>query len=292
MGLARKCSAVSAAVGLLVLVLAVPSASASHLLGNYNGTHAQGGAVGLRVPGVFGSEFLFSAAAPMGKSDAGQDCVPFFPGYPLSQTAIVDHAFNDTIAEGGPGLLGFTLVIAGSFSPPANAAGTLRITSDNWSTPSGEQPVGSICDTGTVSWTATCTPLPVPCSAPMSPSEPAPTFSGSASRARTTRNGRVTVPLRIGCPPPGVDCGVSVAATARVRASASARRELVKLGRSHYVVKVGTSGETRFNLNAKGRRWLRRLRRIQANVELAVTRASSVTRKNITVRLKAPRRTR
>jgi hypothetical protein len=83
-----------------------------------------------------------------------------------------------------------------------------------------------------------------------------------------------------------------VAATARVRASASAKRKLVKLGRSHYFVKVGNSAETRFRLNAKGRRLLRRLGRIKAKVELAVTRASSVTRKNVTVRLKAPRRTR
>jgi hypothetical protein len=161
--------------------------------------------------------------------------------------------------------------------------------------PPGQPPLGATCDTGTVSWTATCVPKeapPSPCSEPL-PEDSAPaTFSGSASGAVVSTSGLVTLPLRIGCPPPGVDCRVSVAATARVRASASARRKLVKLGRSHYFVKVGNSAETRFKLNAKGRRLLRRLGRIKAKVELAVTRASSVTKKNVTVRLKAPRRTR
>jgi hypothetical protein len=273
-----------------LLLLATPPVWAHHVVGIYEGTDAQGARVGFEVKGT-GSYLGGFGASTSGKTDAGQDCSPLYP--PLNNAAdIVDHAFSNTISATWGGIT-FSLTINGSFSAPQSASGTVRVTSDSWMAPPGQPPLGATCDTGTVRWTATCVQKEAPpsfCSKP--PEDSAATFSGSASGARTTRDGRVTLPLRIGCPPPGVDCRVSVAATARVRASAAARRKLVKLGRSHYLIKVGKSAKTRFRLNAKGRRLLRRLGRINAKVELAVTRASSVTRKNVTVRLKAPRRAR
>ena len=118
-----------------------------------------------------------------------------------------------------------------------------------------------------------------------------PTFSGSASRAKISTSGQVTLPLTIGCPPPGADCRVSVAASGRVRASEVAKRKRVTLGRSVYVVKASSSANVRFKLTTRGRGLLRRLRGIEAKVAITVSRDGSVTTKTVTVRLKAPRRT-
>jgi FG-GAP-like repeat/FG-GAP repeat len=118
---------------------------------------------------------------------------------------------------------------------------------------------------------------------------PAPWFRGSGSPARVSPNGRVTLPLRIGCPPPGAPCRVSVAAMARRSADAAARRKRVKLGRSGYVVKVGRSARTRFTLTPWGRSLLRRRERIRAKVEIRVARGSGTTTKTATARLEAPR---
>jgi hypothetical protein len=102
----------------------------------------------------------------------------------------------------------------------------------------------------------------------------------------------VTLPLKISCPPPGAECLVSVAASARVPAHAAARRKQVKLGGSGYVVNVGSSAKTRFKLTKKGRSLLRRLGPIKVKVKVSVTRlGAGVTRKTVTVRLRAPRRT-
>ena len=101
----------------------------------------------------------------------------------------------------------------------------------------------------------------------------------------------MTLPLTIGCPLPGAECLVSVAATARLRASAAARRKRVKVGRSAYAVKVGGSARARFKLTSKGSRLLLRSRRIRAKVEITVTRGTAITKKTVAVRLKAPKRT-
>ena len=278
---------VALAIGVLLLV--VPGASASHLIGTYNGTHSQGGPVRFVVPGPFASDLLFDSPAPIaGKTDLGHDCWPLVKP-PGTHVAIVNHAFSETRTEVVPGFFTSTVTVSGSFSEPQSAGGTLRITSDRWSSPLGQPPPGSICDTGTLSWSASCSSLPIPCSAPSPVGGPSPTFSGSASRARVSTSGQVTLPLRIGCPPPGADCRVSVAASGRVPASTAARRKQVKLGRSDYLVRAGSSSKTRFSLTTKGLKILRRVKRIRAKLEVTVTRGSEIAKKTVTVRLKAPR---
>ena len=268
---------VGVAVGLLVLV--VPPAWATHVEGDYLGTDEIGDAVRFIVRVVEGAGMsvnqFYAVGSGKGKTDLGQDCTPVFPP-PADALPIVDHAFSDAAPP-------FT--VSGSFSEPQSASGTFRAITDTWWPPPGELPRGSTCDTGTVSWTASCANAPLPCST-------SPTFSGSASRAKVATTGKVAFSLRIGCPPPGVDCRVSVAATARVPVGAAAGRRRAKLGRSDYLVKVGSSAKGHFVLSTKGRRLLRRLRRIKAKAEITVTRGSQITEKIVRVRLKAPMPTR
>jgi hypothetical protein len=285
------------AVGLL-LIGAAP-AGATHVLGQYEGTLATGGKVSflvhVSVPPTPSVASFAASPWPMGKTEAGQDCRPAGPPEnPLyNEIPIVDHAFSDTAPP---------TLISGSFAAPLGATGTLRITTESWFPPPGESRLGSTCDTGALSWTASCTtavPSPHLCSPvpdggglpTLPPTSAAPTFGNSGSRANVSRGGRVTLPLTIGCPPPGAECLVSVAATARLRARASARRRRVKVGRLAYAVKVGASAQARFKLTPKGRRLLRRVRRVRAKVEITVTRATAITKKTVTVRLKAPKRT-
>lgn len=289
---------VGIAVGLFLL--GAPPASATHVLGHYEGTLATGGKVSFSVqapvpPAV--SVVGFGASPwPMGKTDLGQDCRPaILPDSPIYNILpVVDHAFSDVTPP---------ILVSGSFAGPLSASGTFRITAGTWFPPPGQSPLGSTCDTGPVSWTASCTtlvPSPYLCSqvpegggfATLPPSTPSPTFRNSGTRAKVSRSGRVTLPLTIGCPPPGPECLVSVAATARLPAGAASLRKRVKLGSSAYAVKVGGSARARFRLTTKGTRLLRRLTRIQAKAAITVTRlGGGATRKRVTVRLKAPRRT-
>jgi hypothetical protein len=271
---------VGLALGLVLL--AVPPAYAHHHYpALYEGTNAQGGEVEFKVASIDGSPvgvYDFYLGAVKGKTDLGQDCVPTYPppaARPDYLTPVVDHAFSSTTPP---------VMISGSFSEPLGAGGTFRIRSGVSTPPEGGLPSGSICDTGDVSWTASCSPVSPSCSA-------APTFSRSASEAKVSTGGRVTVPWTIGCPSPGAGCRVSVVGRARVHASAAAKRRRVTLGRSAYLVKVGSSAAARFKLTATGRRTLRRLDRVKAKVEIKVTRGTSVTRKTVTARLKAPKRT-
>jgi hypothetical protein len=250
----------------------------------------------LAPPSPVASVFGFSATPwPMGKTDLGQDCRPAIPPDNPNDTIlpIFDHAFSDTTPP---------ILVSGSFAAPMNASGTFRITAESWFPPPGQPPLGSTCDTGVVSWTASCTtaipsiylcsPVPEGGGSPTLPpsSSAAPTFSDSGSRAKVLTSGRVTLPLTIGCPLPGAECRVFVAATARLPTNAAARRKRVKLGRSHYLVKVGSSAKGRFKLNPRGRRLLRRLGRMKAKVKITVTRAGNMTGKTVTVRLRQPRR--
>ena len=218
----------------------------------------------------------FAAPPPItGKTDMGQDCVFQYPPRGLDSADIVDHAFSATADVPPP--LGYTLTYDGSFSEPQTASGTLRITSaDAWYPARMEPRIGSVCDSGSLSWTASCV-VEMPDSPCLAIEAAAPTFSGSRSGAKVSANGAVTVPIRVGCPRPGDDCQVSVAA----------KRRKVMLGRSEYVVKAGRSAKTRFKLTAKGRRLLRRLGRVRAKVGITVTRAGAKTEKTVTVRMKA-----
>jgi hypothetical protein len=230
-----------------------------HIEWYYVGTDANGDSVSFQVAladGPFSVQQFVAAGASKGKTAFGDDCTPVFPPPDANDSPlVVDHTFSDTTPP---------VMISGSFSEPRSASGTFRFTS-----------LVDSCDTGTVSWTASCLNATPPC--PTSP-----TFTRTGSEAKVSTRGTATIPLRIGCPPPGVDCRISVAATAR--------RKSAKLGRSRYLVKVGTSDNARFRLTAKGRRLLRRLNRVKANVEIIVTRGSVVTKKTVTIRLKAPKR--
>jgi hypothetical protein len=282
----------------LVLLGASP-AWAAHVGGTYEGTLSNGSVVSFRVvasptpvPGVPSTEAFVqgfhAAPPPLGKTELGQDCRIWEPPPAPTQSLIpiVDHAFSDTTPS---------YMASGSFTDPASASGTHRIVTAAWSPTSGGAPLGTLCDTGTLNWTASCvrpTPVdlclpadlaPLPISAP-------PTFTASGSPAKVSRGGRVTLPLTIGCPPPGLDCRVSVSANANVRAGAAARRKEVKLGRAVYLVKLGSSEAARFRLTRKARALLRRLRRLKAVVDISVNRSGNVTTRILTVRLKAPRR--
>jgi hypothetical protein len=291
--LGRGGQLVGIAVGLLLL--GVPPASASHVLGRYEGTLATGSPLSFGVsvlyppsPTASVTRFVVSPP-PTGRTELGQECRPSAPpDYDI--LPVVDHAFSDTTPP---------TTVSGSFSAPLSASGTFRITTGSWFPPPGEPPLGSTCDTGPLSWTASCTtltPAAYLCSAPpdeggssILPSTSAsPTFRDVGSKATVSRRGRVTLPLRISCPLPGAECLVTVAASARL----PARPKQVKVGGSGYVVNAGGSDETRFKLTKKGRRLLERLRRIKAKIEISVTRlGAGSTRKTVTVRLRAPRRT-
>ena len=260
-----------------VLLVAVPPAYAHHHYpALYEGTHAQGGEVEFKVASIDGSPvgvYDFYLGAVKGKTDLGQDCVPTYPppaARPDYLTPVVDHAFSSTTPP---------VMISGSFSEPLGAGGTFRIR-----TGVSEPHKGSVCDTGDVSWTATCSAVSPSCAPP-------PTLSSSNGKATVSRSGRVTVPLTIGCPPPSVACRISVAASARAPASTAALKRRVKLGRSDYHVSAGRSAKARFDLNRTGRRLLRRLGRLDARVKTTVTRGATVKKKTLTVRLKAPKRT-
>ncbi len=263
-----RLASAAALVGATIVLGASPAWGHHRFPAVYEGTNAQGGRVQFKVGSIDGSPvgvFDFYPGAAKATTDLGQDCVPSYPppaARPDYLTPIVDHAFSSTTPP---------VLISGSFDQLSGARGTFRITSDVWSPPPVERPSGSLCDTGTVSWTATCLGVTPRCSTP-------PVFSGSAAGATVSDRGRVTIPLRIGCPTPGVDCKVSVAA----------KRKRVKIGRSDYLVKVRRSANTRVKLNVKGRRLLRRRGRMHAKVKISVDRGGSVTRKTVTARLKAP----
>jgi hypothetical protein len=273
-----RLASAAALVGATIVLGASPAWGHHRFPAVYEGTNAQGGRVQFKVGSIDGSPvgvFDFYPGAAKATTDLGQDCVPSYPppaARPDYLTPIVDHAFSSTTPP---------VLISGSFDQLSGAQGTFRITSDVWSPPPGELPSGSLCDTGTVSWTATCLGVTPRCSTP-------PVFSGSAAGATVSDRGRVTIPLRIGCPAPGVDCKVSVAASARADVNAAARRRRVKIGRSDYLIKARRSANTRVKLNVKGRRLLRRLGRMHAKVKISVDRGGSVTRKTVTARLKAP----
>jgi hypothetical protein len=271
--ISRSAKAFAVAVG--VLVLAAPPAWATHVEGSFEGPGAHGGQVRFVVQvveevGISVNQFFPLPSAPgagLGaKTDLGQDCTPIFPP-PADALPIVNHAFSDATPP---------FLVSGSFSEPKRASGTFRITSGAWLPPPGERPRGSICDTGTVSWTASCAHLFPPCGLP-------PTFSRSGTGAKVSPTGDVTVPMRIGCPLPGGDCRISVTALA-------VGHEQITLGRARYLVRAGNSAGARFTLNSNGRRLLRRLRRVRANVFVSVTRDMRITRDVVTVRLRAPKR--
>jgi hypothetical protein len=248
------------ALAVILLLLGAAPAQATHVLGQYEGTLATGGKVSFLVqapvPSAVSVAGFGASPWPMAKTDVGKDCRPAgLPESPLYNVIpIVDHAFSDTTPP---------TLVSGSFAAPLSASGTFRITADSWFPPPGEPPLGSTSDTDPLSWTASCTtavPSPYLCSPvpeggafPTLPSTSSPpTFSGAGSGAKVSRTRRVTLPLTIGCPPPGAECLVSVVATARVPASAVARRKRLKVGSSAYSVKVGGSARARFGLTTKG----------------------------------------
>ena len=225
----------------------------------------------------------FAGSGVRGRTELGEECIPMEPpASPLERITIIEHAFSDTTPP---------ITFSGSFAEPLSAGGTYRVVTQSWVPPPGPTPPpprrGSTCDTGPVSWTASCKQvnptacLPLPTTTPLPPTgNTFPTFSGSATGATVSRSGRVTLPLTIGCPPPGSVCAIAVAA----------HRKQVRIGRSRYLVAVDRSAKTRFKLTRKGRSLLRRLTRIKAKVVITVSRGGNiVSQKTVTARLKAPR---
>jgi hypothetical protein len=128
-----------------------------------------------------------------------------------------------------------------------------------------------------------------------------PLLSGSTSGGSATpdRRGNITLRARVDCAGvgEGPDCRVSAAASAKLapRAAAATKRKkarTVKIGKSHFVVKAGSTGKVRVKLSKKGLKLLRRLRKIKATVTVDVTRGAIGAHKKIKVTLKAPKRKR
>lgn len=125
---------------------------------------------------------------------------------------------------------------------------------------------------------------------PPPPPEPVPLFIGRPLPARVTKTGRVTLALKVRCPPPGPNCLVSVLARAPLASGRAVRRSRPTLGRSSYSVKTRSTVAVRFNLTKAGLRRLRRYKRLALAVAITASRAGVQVRRTTRIVLKSPRR--
>ena len=121
--------------------------------------------------------------------------------------------------------------------------------------------------------------------------------AGGIASAATIRGGRAggtvkvsskgTFTLRrqvVECPTGGASCKVGTSVTRRVK------KKRVKLGGSSYTLAAGKKGALRLKLTKQGLRTLKRAKRIKGSVSISVRKGSTVTRKTVSVTLRAPKR--
>ncbi len=97
---------------------------------------------------------------------------------------------------------------------------------------------------------------------------------------------------RVACPGAGPACTLTTLVTVRLpaRATRSSRSRTVRLGGRAVRLAPGGRSGIRTRLSRSGLRTLKRRGRLRAVVRMAVSRGEKVTRKNVRVRLIAPKR--